>query len=264
MTTNQISAEIQIWPIGRLGGGIMIPTNMDREDFAERKALDTKYLARMARASAERRKELLVEWAEEHYDAHAVRRVELLTSLDDIPRFLVDLVFYYSGTIISSLADAHPDDFGNEAISLAIAGRRSYWFARSVALFPPAAAEHNSRIGESVGQTTADANSMKTKATALTHPTTVTDRRAQGPKRDFATALKVDEVVRRLAPDGDRRAQLDNICDGLDEAEVRCPKPWKKKGYGTWYDCMTVARPLVIKAIEHHRKRAQEYRETFS
>jgi hypothetical protein len=242
----------------------MIPTNMDREEFAERKRICAEYLARIARAPAEQRKELLVEWAEKLYNAHAVRRVGLLTSLDDIPRLLADLDFYYSGTIISLLADAHPDDLESEAVSLAMAGRRSYWFARSALLVPAAAAEQNSRIAESVRQTTADANSMKTKATVFTHPTTVTNRGTRGPKRDFATALKVDEVVRRLAPDGNWRAQLENVCDGLDEAQVRCPKPWKKKGHGTWYDCMTDARPLVIKAIEHHLERAQEHRETFS
>jgi hypothetical protein len=120
----------------------MIPKNMDREDFAERKRLGAEYLARIARASGEQRKELLVEWAEKLYDAHAVRRVGLVTSSDDIHRLLFDLDLYYSGTIISELADAHPDDFESAAISLAIAGRKSYWFARS-ALFSPAAQQNS-------------------------------------------------------------------------------------------------------------------------
>jgi hypothetical protein len=238
----------------------MIPKNMDWEEFAERRVLCTEYLARMARASAQERPKLRVELAEKLYDAHAVRRVKLLKSLDDIPRLLADFDFYYSVTIISSLAGARPDDFASEAISLAIAGRRSYWFARSVALVSDAG--QNSRTGESVGQTTADADPMQTKAIVLTDPAAVTKRR--GPQRDFETALQVDAVVRRLAPDGDWHAQLANICDGLDEAEVRCPKPWKNKGYGTWYDCMTAERSLVVKAIAHHRELAREPRETFS
>jgi hypothetical protein len=238
---------------------MMIPANMDWEDFAERKALGTAYLALMARASREQRTKLLVEWAEKLYDAHAVRRVRLLQSSDDIPRLLIDLDFYYSGTITSLLADAHPDDFESEAISLAIAGRRSYWFTKSaLPFFPATAVEQSSRIAE-FGQTTADAHSMETRATAFTQTAVVRKRGTRGPKRDFLTALKVDEVVRRLAPDRNWRAQLENICDGLDEGEVRLPKPWKKKGYGTWYDCMTLARPLVIKAIEHHLERAREH-----
>jgi hypothetical protein len=244
---------------------MMIPTNMDLEDFAARKALCTEYLARIARASTGQRTNLLVEWAEKLYDLHAARRIRLLTSVNDIPRLLADLDFYYSGTIISLLADAHPDDLESEAISLAISGRRSYWSTKSVLLcFPAAAVKQSSGIAESFGQTTADAHSMKTKATASTHSATVAKRGTRGPQRDFPTALKVDDVVRRWAPDGNWRAQLENICDGLDEAKVCCPKPWKKKGYGTWYDCMTFARPLVLKAIEHHRERAQEHRKTFS
>jgi hypothetical protein len=97
-----------------------------------------------------------------------------------------------------------------------------------------------------------------TKAAAVTNPG------RHGPKRDFETAMKVDEVVTRLAPDGNWRAQLDAVCEALDEDRVRRPKPWSKRGHTTWYDCMIAERPLVIKAIEHHRKRAQEHKKTFS
>jgi hypothetical protein len=61
---------------------------MDRERFAEHKRLGAEYLARIARASAAERKELLVEWAEKLYDAHAQRRMDLLKSLDDISLLL--------------------------------------------------------------------------------------------------------------------------------------------------------------------------------
>jgi hypothetical protein len=57
---------------------------------------------------------------------------------------------------------------------------------------------------------------------------------------------------------------LDAVCEDLDEAQVRRPKRWKGKGYKTWYDCMIAERPLVIKAIEHHLKRAREHKKTFS
>jgi hypothetical protein len=107
-------------------------------------------------------------------------------------------------------------------------------------------------------------NSTKGNDTALTHPATVTSWRKRGPKRDFETALRVDEVVARLAPDGNWRARLEDICDGLDDAKVRRPKPWTVRGYGTWYDCLTAERDLVVKAIEHHRERAREQKETIS
>jgi hypothetical protein len=86
----------------------------------------------------------------------------------------------------------------------------------------------------------------------------------RGPRPDFETAMKVDEVVTRLAPDGNWRAQLDAVCEALDEDRVRCPKPWKVKGHRTWYDCMIAERPLVIKAIGHHRKLALEHKKTLS
>lgn len=95
-------------------------------------------------------------------------------------------------------------------------------------------------------------------------PRTTVTTRGRGPKRDFKTAAEVDEVITRLAPDGNWRAQLEAICEGLDEAGVRRPKPWKIKGHGTWYDCMIAERDLVIKAIEHHRERAREHKKTFS
>ena len=98
----------------------------------------------------------------------------------------------------------------------------------------------------------------------LTPRTTVTSRGKRGPQRDFKTAMKVDEVAIRLAPDGDWRGHLDAVCESLDEAEVRRPKPWKAKGHRTWFDCMIAERPLVIKAIEHHLELAREHKKTFS
>ena len=104
------------------------------------------YLASQAVSGVEvYRKELLVEWAEKLYDAHAQRRMDLLKSLDDISPFLTDLGLYYSGTILSLLAEARPDDSESEAIGTAIAGRRSDWLAKIALRFPvEAAAEENS------------------------------------------------------------------------------------------------------------------------
>jgi hypothetical protein len=113
---------------------------------------------------------------------------------------------------------------------------------------------------ESTGRAADEASPANAEATA----TIVTERRKRGPTRDFETALKVDGVITRLAPDGNWRARLEDICEGLDEAQVRRPKPWKRKGHSTWFDCVISERPLVIKAIEHHLKLAQQSKETFS
>jgi hypothetical protein len=114
----------------------MIPPKMDREEFAERKRVGAEYLSRIARVPAEKRKDLLVEWAEKLYDAHAQRRMVLLKSLDDISPFLADLRLFYSGTVMALLAAGRPDDLESEAIRLAMDGRESHWLAKIVLLFP--------------------------------------------------------------------------------------------------------------------------------
>jgi hypothetical protein len=86
----------------------------------------------------------------------------------------------------------------------------------------------------------------------------------RGPPRDFVTALRVEEVVRRLAPEGNWREKSEDICEGLDEARIRFPKTWKAKGHRTWYDCLMAERGLAIKAIGHHLERARERRQTIS
>jgi hypothetical protein len=95
-------------------------------------------------------------------------------------------------------------------------------------------------------------------------PSGAASRRKPGPQRDYETALKVAAVIASLAADGNWRAQLENLCEALDEAGIRRPQPWKAKGYMTWYDCLVAERSLVIKAIEHHQERAKERKETFS
>ena len=85
----------------------MIPSHMDREQFAERKVLSAEYLARIARATDEQRKELLVEWAEKLHDRHAQRRIGLMKSLGDLSPLLDDLNLHYSVTVMLLLAAAN-------------------------------------------------------------------------------------------------------------------------------------------------------------
>jgi hypothetical protein len=107
-------------------------------------------------------------------------------------------------------------------------------------------------------------NAMKEGPTAPAEQNIAAAARKRGPQRDYETALQVAELVARHPPDGNWRARVEEICEELDEAEVRRPKPWKAKGYPTWYDCFIGERGLVIKAIEHHLDLAKEHKETFS
>jgi hypothetical protein len=114
----------------------MIPPNMDREGFAKRSRLGAEQLSRIARATGEKRQELIVEWAEKLYDAHAQSRMGLVKSSGDIPRLRADFGLYVSGTVMPMLAEARPDDHELEAIRLAIAGRKSEWLARIILDLP--------------------------------------------------------------------------------------------------------------------------------
>jgi hypothetical protein len=61
------------------------------------------------------------------------------------------------------------------------------------------------------GRAADEASPANAEATAAI----VTERRKRGPTRDFETALKVDGVITRLAPDGNWRARLEDSCEGL-------------------------------------------------
>jgi len=95
----------------------MLPQDMDREEFAQRKRLGAEYLGPIARATGEQRKELIVEWAEKLYDAQAQSRIGLVKSLEDLSHLLTDLYLYCSGTVMPLLDAARPDDSEREAIT---------------------------------------------------------------------------------------------------------------------------------------------------
>jgi hypothetical protein len=86
----------------------------------------------------------------------------------------------------------------------------------------------------------------------------------RGPKPDYDTALRVAEIVARLAGDGKWRSNLDDICLELDENAVRFPKTWTARGYRNWVDGFSSQRDLVEKAIAHHLRLASRHRQTFS
>ena len=127
--------------MGRLHGGIMFPRNMNPEEFAARKRLSALYLARIARATREKRQELFVEWTEKLYDPQAQRMAGLVKSSSDIFLLRTHLSFYFWHTVMPLVAEARPDDSELEAIRLAIAGRDSAWLATITQRVTDAAAE---------------------------------------------------------------------------------------------------------------------------
>lgn len=82
--------------------------------------------------------------------------------------------------------------------------------------------------------------------------------RKRGPKPDHAGAMRVAEIVARGAPDNDWRSKVDDICELLDDAQIPCPKTWRKKDRNCrrWADCLD--RPLIIKAIEYRLEIAKQ------
>jgi hypothetical protein len=86
----------------------------------------------------------------------------------------------------------------------------------------------------------------------------------RGPRPDYETALRVAEIVARVAGEGKWRRKLDDICVELDEQAVPRPKPWKKKrGYSSWFDSLSEPQ-LAEKAITHHLEMAARRKTTVS
>jgi hypothetical protein len=85
----------------------------------------------------------------------------------------------------------------------------------------------------------------------------------RGPKPDYETALRVTEVVKRVAGEGKWRRQLEDICIELDERAVPHPKTWNGRGYRSWLDSLS-ERQLAEKAITHHLEMAARRKITVS
>jgi len=78
-------------------------------------------------------------------------------------------------------------------------------------------------------------------------------RGTRGPQKDYETALKVEQIVKRIAPDGNWRKHLDELREELDKAKIKTPTPWRTDWESQPDD------PKVKKAIEHHLKLAREW-----
>jgi hypothetical protein len=89
--------------------------------------------------------------------------------------------------------------------------------------------------------------------------------RKRGPKPMLEVALRVAEVVARVAPGGDLRSKLDEICEALDEAEVPSPATWRKnekRKYRSWSDCFEPE--IAVKAIEYRLELARQQKKAAS
>jgi hypothetical protein len=86
--------------------------------------------------------------------------------------------------------------------------------------------------------------------------------RKRGPKPDHEAASRVAEIVARVAPDGDWRPKLDDICEALDEAQIPFPPRWRKRDRSCdgWaaYD----ERANAVKAIEYRLEIATQRKKT--
>jgi hypothetical protein len=80
-----------------------------------------------------------------------------------------------------------------------------------------------------------------------------------GPKTDFKTASRVDEIVKRVAPEGDWGSDIDDIAAELDDEKIPHPKTWPMRDppIRNWTDAATTNRDLAKKAIAHHLKIAR-------
>jgi hypothetical protein len=88
-------------------------------------------------------------------------------------------------------------------------------------------------------------------------PNATGEGRKRGPRPDPETAVRVAEIVTRVAPDGDWRSKLDDVCGALDEEKIPCPKRWRKnRDYRCWGDWLE--RDIVVKAVEYRLQIAKQ------
>ena len=94
--------------------------------------------------------------------------------------------------------------------------------------------------------------------------TTITARseKRRGPKADHEAASRVAEIVARVAPDGDWRPRLDDICEALDEAQIPFPPRWRKRerscdGWAAYDE-----RANAVKAIQYRLEIAKQRKKT--
>jgi hypothetical protein len=86
--------------------------------------------------------------------------------------------------------------------------------------------------------------------------------RKRGPKPDHEAASLVAEIVLRVAPDGDWRPKLDDICEALDEAQIPFPPRWRKRDRSCDGWAAYAERANAVKAIEYRLEQAKQRKKT--
>ena len=139
----------------------------------------------------------------------------------------------------------------------------SWTSASSTHLHPPlgTAARLESRSLRRIGN--ADPPPIETVPDALqVQPAGATagTPKKRGPKPDHETALRVTEIIKTVAPDGDWKDKLEEVCRALDKAEPPYPKTWPKRDLSlkNWEDGAGFEPALAKKAIEHLLKLAKQ------
>jgi hypothetical protein len=92
-----------------------------------------------------------------------------------------------------------------------------------------------------------------------TAPSPSAPRRKPGPKPNLEVGRQLAAIVKAHA---DWKADLDDVCEELDEAGVTAPKRRDGRRYRGWLDALDIgdssARDRVIKAIEYHLKKPRQ------
>jgi hypothetical protein len=141
-----------------------------------------------------------------------------------------------------------PDECKAAALK-ALASRVFYWQAE--ALVPEVAPLPKSIPDEGTTITEGSSDEAEPKPTA-TGP-------RRGPKPDYENPRLVAEIVARIAPAGDLRANLDDICEALDKAHIPSPKTWRRRDPPSknWQDGAVLEPTLAKRAIEDRLKVAK-------
>jgi hypothetical protein len=106
-------------------------------------------------------------------------------------------------------------------------------------------------------------NSTVSDAVATT-PIPTGRGRKRGPTPAYETATRMAEVVARIAPDGDWKKRLDEVCTALDTEEMPYPKTWPRRDVplNNWEDGATLEPILAKKAIEYWLDVAKQRQKT--
>jgi hypothetical protein len=80
----------------------------------------------------------------------------------------------------------------------------------------------------------------------------------RGPRPDYETALRVAEIVAKVAPDRNWRSKLDDLCEALDDEGVPSPKTWRNQDRHCRGWMQYPERESAVKVIEYRLKTAAE------